>query len=92
MGREEIVAGITSAGTPEEIARIESFLGVELPGHLSVADVMTPRPRSVWPDSPLVDVAKVMLTNRLSALPVTSEAGDVLGIVTFRDILRVALP
>jgi CBS domain-containing protein len=33
-----------------------------------------------------------MSANRVSALPVTSETGEVLGIVTHRDILRVALP
>lgn len=92
LGKDEVASAIIQATSSQEVGAIDGLMGAELPGYLTVRDVMTTRPRSVWPDAPLADAARVMITNRISALPVTSEKGIVLGMVTHRDILRVALP
>ncbi len=46
----------------------------------------------VGPDTPVEDAARLMLGKRVSCLPVVTEEGKVLGIVTWRDQLRSLLP
>jgi CBS domain-containing protein len=92
LGDEEVVERIAAAKAVEDVVAVDALMDASLPGYLTVRDVMTLRPRSVWPDATLSDVARIMSANRVGALPVTSETGEVLGMVTYRDILRVTLP
>lgn len=92
LGRPEVAERIAGAASAADVLEVRPLFETELPGHVAVSDVMMRRPRSVWPDATLADVAKVMVANRLPAIPVTSEQGAVLGLVTHRDILEVALP
>jgi len=89
---DDVISRIVDAESPAEIHDIQSLADAELPGYLTVGDVMLARPRSVWPDATVDDVARVMIANRLSAIPVTSTKGEVLGMVTNRDLLRAAFP
>jgi CBS domain-containing protein len=89
---DDVIGRIVAARSPAEIHDIQSLADAELPGYLTVGDVMLGRPRSVWPDATVDDVAKVMIANRISAIPVTSTKGEVLGMVTNRDLLRAAFP
>jgi len=54
---------------------------------LTVADVMTRSVRSVRPKTPLKDVARLMLDNWLSGVPVVDRYGTVLGVVSEADFL-----
>ncbi len=92
LSREEVVAAILAASGGAEVIRVPDFLDMELPGYLTVGDVMSSRRVLVHPDATLAEAARLMVANRLPALPVTSEGGEVLGLVTHRDILRIALP
>lgn len=57
-----------------------------------VADVMTPCPATVGPDTALADVAALMLGTGARSVPVL-EGGRLVGVVTRRDVLRaVAAP
>ncbi len=49
---------------------------------------MTQRVVSVGPDASIADAARLMLEHRVSGLPVLNEAGELVGIVTERDLLR----
>jgi CBS domain-containing protein len=51
-------------------------------------DVMTQPALSVAPDTPLRDVAALMLERRISGVPVIDGAGRVLGVVSEGDFLR----
>ena len=55
-----------------------------------VRDVMTTRPRSVTPQTPLHEVAKLMATDDVGAIPVV-EGDRLVGIVTDRDIVVRAI-
>jgi CBS domain-containing protein len=55
---------------------------------LSAADVMTPRPTCVGPETPLPDVALLMIRRRLKRLPVVDAAGALVGVVSRYDLLR----
>lgn len=92
LNQGDVASRLTRAVSVDEVLAIANLMDVELPGYLTVSDLMIPRPRSVWPDATIEDAARVMTTNRISAIPVTSEQGAVLGMVTYRDLLRAGLP
>ncbi len=54
---------------------------------LSVDQVMTANPKTVYPDSPAYDALNIMETYEITVLPVTDSAGHVLGILHLHDIL-----
>jgi CBS domain-containing protein len=56
---------------------------------MNAADVMTPDVVYAAPDTPLPELVRLMLDNRISALPIV-EAGHVVGIVSEGDLLRRA--
>jgi len=58
---------------------------------MRVGDVMTPDPITVRPEMSVADARALMAKERIRHLLVTGEAGELIGIVTDRDIKR-ALP
>jgi len=56
-------------------------------GRLCARDVMTARVVTVRPETPVKDIAGLMLTHRISGLPVVTLAGELVGIVTEADLL-----
>ena len=52
---------------------------------------MTPSPLTVDMNANIGDVARVMLRNGISGLPVVNGKGDLVGIVTKTDITRVKI-
>jgi CBS domain-containing protein len=57
---------------------------------LIARDVMTTRVMVVHPETSTREAIRMMLTNKFGCLPVTTEAGTLVGIVTESDLLRVA--
>jgi CBS domain-containing protein len=52
----------------------------------NVRDVMTTRPRCVTPDTPIRDVAQIMVSEDVGAIPVLEE-DRLTGVITDRDIV-----
>ncbi len=92
LSRQEVVEAMLAATGASDVVEVPDFMAVELPGYLTVGDVMNARRVFVHPDATLAEAARLMVANRLPALPITSEGGEVLGLVTHREILRIALP
>jgi CBS domain-containing protein len=55
-----------------------------------VADVMSAYPCTAWPDEDVADIAHVMLRHDVRSVPVVDQ-GEVVGIVSRRDILRTVV-
>ena len=55
---------------------------------MKAADVMVSNVITVGPDACLQDVAQILLTNRISAVPVVGADGKILGIVSEGDLMR----
>jgi CBS domain-containing protein len=53
----------------------------------TAADVMTPTVITVPPDEPVREIAKLLHESRISGVPVTDAAGQVLGIVSEGDLI-----
>lgn len=58
---------------------------------LRVQELMTPRPRTVREDTPLIVILDLMVKERFEHVPVVDEGGHLLGIVSDRD-LKSSLP
>lgn len=57
----------------------------------TVAQAMTPSPKTVSPQTPVDELATLMVDNKLRTLPVV-EDGKLVGIVGMGDVLRTLLP
>jgi CBS domain-containing protein len=57
---------------------------------MKASDIMVTDVISVSPDSNVQDVARILLTNRISAVPVVDGSGKLVGIVSEGDLLRRA--
>ena len=55
---------------------------------MKAADVMTTNVVTVGPDTSVRQVADILLSHRISAVPVVSECGELLGIVSEGDLIR----
>jgi acetoin utilization protein AcuB len=55
---------------------------------LQVKDIMTRDPVTVSPDDTVEHAAQIMLENTISGLPVVTDQGDVVGILTQSDVFR----
>jgi CBS-domain-containing membrane protein len=53
---------------------------------LTVEEAMTPKPKTVFPDTPIDDIAAIMVDHRLHTLPV-EQAGKLVGIIGKSDVL-----
>lgn len=59
---------------------------------LAVRDVMMHRVHVLPPDASVRDVMRLMLRRRSRAVPIVGPKGEVLGVVTESDLMRVLLP
>lgn len=57
---------------------------------MNAADIMTTQVVTIAPEATAKDAAELMLTNRISALPVLDPSGKLLGIVSEGDLVRRA--
>ena len=57
---------------------------------ISIREVMQTKPLAVDPSADLVDVIDLMLDNKVGAIVVADELGQLRGIVSYEDILKVA--
>lgn len=56
---------------------------------LSTGEVMSVAPIAAEPDLPVSQLAKLMIEAKIDSLPIISAKGDLLGLVTSTDLLRV---
>jgi CBS domain-containing protein len=56
--------------------------------HYQVRDVMTTDPATVTPAAPLKDVVDILVEQKLSALPVLTLQGKIVGVVAESDLLK----
>ena len=68
--------------------RAEQFASRRDAEAIGVARVMSQPVRTVHPQTPLTDAAHLMISERISGLPVVDDAGHLVGIITEADFLR----
>ena len=68
--------------------RAEQFASRRATEAIGVRRVMSQPVRTVHPQTPLTDAAHLMVSERISGLPVVDDAGHLVGIITEADFLR----
>lgn len=56
---------------------------------LNIAEIMTREPLTIRADATVREAAQLMLSSKVSGLPVLDDAGAVIGIITESDIFRM---
>jgi CBS domain-containing protein len=92
MSRREVVDAILAAHGPDEVLAVAPLADLEVPGYLTVRDIMAPRRLSLRPDTPLGEASQLMVAHQVDALPVVSDDDEVLGLVTHQELLKYLLP
>jgi len=68
--------------------RAEQFASRRNTSAIGVSQVMSQPVRTVHPQTPLAEAAHLMISERISGLPVVDDAGALVGIITEADFLR----
>jgi CBS domain-containing protein len=90
LGAHEVV--VTVGTRPVGVLTARHLLTLVVPAHQTwrprqAGDLVAPRTPRLLPDLDLVTAARVMTTNHVDALPVVDSSGELIGLLTHRDIL-----
>ena len=88
----EIVDGMLAARKPEDVLAVAPLADIVLPDTLTVRDVMTRDVLSARADQTVGEVAKTMTARDLEAVPVVNDAKEVVGLVSYKELLALMLP
>jgi CBS domain-containing protein/mannitol/fructose-specific phosphotransferase system IIA component (Ntr-type) len=88
LSSAERVDAVLSQETPEALVRLDELREYELPAQLTVREMMTERPHTTRPDTPVKEAAREMVRWRVSALPVVEVDGRLVGMLSSRDLVR----
>ena len=82
------VDAVLAQETPDALVHLEELREYELPAQLTVREMMTERPHTTRPDTPVKEAAREMVRWRVSALPVVEVDGRLVGMLSSRDLVR----
>jgi CBS domain-containing protein/mannitol/fructose-specific phosphotransferase system IIA component (Ntr-type) len=88
LPKEEAIEALLHAPSAESIATLPLFEEYEIPEQLLVRDLMTERPRTTNPDTPLRQAARELIRTGLGALPVVDHDAGFLGMLSERELMR----
>jgi len=83
---------IASLPTAEQVWSFFDKGGMVLPDHLRAADVMDPMQAKLQEHDTLERAIDLFVRHRLNELPVVDKDGDLIGVVSTYELLRVCLP
>ncbi len=83
---------ITNTASKADVIEVIWNSGVMVEKELTVKDIMRRDVATVTPNHSLKMVANIMFKNRLSALAVIDDDGNLLGQITDRDLIQAVLP
>ena len=92
LSNPDTVLAILAAKSAAQLVVLPALGDTELPGQVTVRDVMTPHVYTVKGDSTLGEVARIMVERDIRAVPVVDDAGGLMGMVTHRELLHFLVP
>ena len=84
-----VTRGDVRGAEPSEASSLSIWEINYLLANLKIKQIMTRDPLTATEDMTLGEVAKIMLDNKVSGLPVIGKDGGVVGIITESDIFRM---
>ncbi len=88
LSRPEVVERVLEVRSGEELLVVDVLHEVVLAPQLAVRELMTERPRSTHADTPLREAAYDMVRSGIGALPVIEADGQLVGMLSERDLMR----
>jgi len=82
------VDALLAARSAEQLVALPELAAYEIPEELTVGDLMTRRPKVASPDMPVRDAAREMVRAGIGGLPVVDGAGQVIGMLSERELVR----
>jgi CBS domain-containing protein/mannitol/fructose-specific phosphotransferase system IIA component (Ntr-type) len=92
LSTPDVVAGLLAARSPDQVLALPALRGVELGGQPLVRELMRADIAALRPDDTLEAAAALLQRYGMDALPVVGEAGQVVGLLSNRDLLRLLAP
>ena len=88
LARNENVELLLAQHDADSLAALPLFVEHTVRDQLTVRDIMTERPRTVSPHTPLRDAALDMVRAGVGGLPVVDEADRVIGMLSERELMQ----
>lgn len=92
LARAEVADALLAARSPADVLALPALREAELEGPLLVRDLMRTQVVALRPDDPLAAAARLLDEHGADALPVVGDAGQVVGLLSHRDLLKVLAP
>ncbi|UCC72676.1 MAG: CBS domain-containing protein [Gemmatimonadota bacterium] len=92
LATPDVADALAAAGSVEEFLDVIAGADLLVRPELMVSDLMSREFQTVSPDTPLSEVLHLMVRHRRRGVPVVSDNGEVLGVVTEQDVLQHFLP
>ncbi len=94
--KEERLIGIVTdrdlkEASPSKATSLDVHELYSVVSEIKVKDVMSKDPATVLPDDTIMKAASIMLENKISGIPVLSEEGKLVGIITETDIFKLVV-
>jgi CBS domain-containing protein/mannitol/fructose-specific phosphotransferase system IIA component (Ntr-type) len=92
LSMPEVAGGLLAARSAADVLALPVFGQTELAGQPLVRDVMRSNIAALRPDDTLETAVALLRRHQMDALPVVGEAGQVVGLLSYRELLRVLAP
>lgn len=89
---EKLLEKLKKAKTPIEIIKLIDSANIELDHKIVAEDILSPDITPARPNNTLEDIAKRLILEQRSGLPVVSEDGKFLGEITERELIEFGMP
>ncbi|MBN1498535.1 MAG: PTS sugar transporter subunit IIA [Spirochaetes bacterium] len=89
---DSIVASISSLKSTEEVWKFFNRKNLNLPDYICAGDIMHPNPVFLTEHQTLKDAIDLFVNKNLQDLAVIDKDGDLIGVVTAFELLKVCLP
>ena len=90
--KDAVTSQLVQAKSADDVLQIAELASLRIQPRLTVRDLMIHSADHVGPEQSVRDAVDVMVRKRVRALPVVSESGEVVGIVSEWDVMRALLP
>jgi CBS domain-containing protein len=92
LARPEVAGALLAARSAGEVLALPALREQELEGQLLVRDLMRSEVVALRPEDTLEAAARVLERASADALPVVAEGGQVVGMLSYRELLRQLAP
>jgi len=88
----EVLERIKSSRDPHEIFELIKDAEIEIDGRITAEDVLSPDLMPINPTDTLEKIAKRLIVEEKTGLPVVGEGGEFLGEITERELIEFGMP